>query len=131
MYISDLDNKEQRWKLNGYEIRWERRPRSKLHLQARELIKEKFPTLQVLEEVPVPLKRGKTGYLDFYLPLRKIAIEVHGEQHYQFNTKYHGSTKDFLKQKKNDALKADWLDKNGIMLIVLRYDELDHWSEQI
>jgi hypothetical protein len=53
------------------------------------MLHEKFPTLQILEEVSIPLRSKETLYLDFYIPLIKKCIEVHGEQHYKFVPFYH------------------------------------------
>ena len=76
---------------------------SQLHLRARKLIKELYPTVQLMEEVPVQLRRGKTVYLDFYINTIKLVIEVHGAQHYKYNTLYHSNAQDFVNQRKRDA----------------------------
>ena len=68
MKIRDLNNEIHSWKLNGYVVAAnEMRPRSKLHLAARELLIELFPTVQVLEDFIVPLTRLDKGYFDFYI----------------------------------------------------------------
>lgn len=131
MQVVDLEGKETRWKCRGKEITTDRRPRSELHKYARVLIKEKFPTLQILEEVSFSPKKGKVLYLDFYLPLRKLAFEVQGEQHFSFNSMYHTTPMDFLNQRKNDKIKKDWCDINGIDLIYLIYNQKDNWVDQI
>ena len=56
-----------------------------------------------MEEVPVQLRRGKTVYLDFYINTIKLVIEVHGAQHYKYNTLYHSNAQDFVNQRKRDA----------------------------
>ena len=129
--VTNIDGESVKWQIKGKEVRSDNRPRSSLHLGAREILKKRFPTQQILEEVPVPIKRGKTLFLDFYLPLRKIAIEVHGEQHYKRSTLYHSSAQDFLNQKSNDRMKEEWCELNGITHIVLPFDEIDNWGEMI
>lgn len=129
MFVEDLEGNVSQWKARGKEVVQDRRPRSGLHKKARDLIKERFPTLLVLEEVSLKPRPRVTLYLDFYLPLRKLAIEVHGEQHYKFSSLFHSSALDFMNQKKNDRDKADWCDINGIELIVLPYNE--DWSESL
>lgn len=128
MFVEDLEGNVAEWKMNGKEVVLDRRPRSALHRAARELIKKKFPTLLVLEEVSIKPRPRQVLYLDFYLPLRKLAIEVHGEQHYKFNSLFHSSASDFLQQRKNDKQKTEWCDINGIELIVLSYNQEDNWS---
>ena len=68
MKIRDLNNDIHKWNLQGYVVRAnEQRPRSKLHLAARNILVEMFPTVQVLEEVLIPITRNERGYLDFYI----------------------------------------------------------------
>lgn len=126
-----LDGRSFEWRIKGIEVTKDKRPRSALHKKARELLKERFPTLQILEEVPVTVEKGKTLYFDFFLPLREIAIEVHGQQHYEKSSAFHNTTADFIKQQINDNKKAEWCEINGVKLVVLRYDEVDQWSDQI
>ena len=131
MQVVDLDGNSGEWKVKGKEVTLDKRPRSSLHKTARELLKERFPTYQILEEVGVPVKRGIHLYFDFYLPLRKLAIEVHGQQHYEYNTMFHNSQLDFLKQRRHDRYKEEWCEANGIQLIVLPYNEQDSWKEKL
>ena len=75
MKIRDLNNEIHTWSLSGYVVAAnEMRPRSKLHLAARELLIQLFPTVQVMEEVLVPLTRYEKGYFDFYINLSLIHI---------------------------------------------------------
>ena len=85
MNVIDLDGVKSRLKLVGHTVGIQNRAtRSKYHTQARQLLKKKYPTLQILEEVGVKIRKGTTLYLDFFLPLINSGIEVHGEQHYKF-----------------------------------------------
>lgn len=132
MQIKDLDGNYQRWKLIGGIAKGSYTNKSSLHLKARELIKDCFPTLQVLEEVRIPLRRTESLLMDFYLPLNKKCIEVHGEQHYKFNRFYHKDMMGFIKHKKRDNEKSEWCDINGIEYIALPYDEtLEEWKKRI
>lgn len=105
--------------------------RSSLHLQARSLLKEVFPTLNILEEVPIPVFRTKTLFFDFYIPLKNVAVEIHGEQHTVFRHFFHRSKLKFLKQKYNDKLKVQWCSINNIELIILWYNESnEQWKSK-
>lgn len=128
MKIYDVEGNSIDWKPNGREVTLDNRPRSNLHKKAREVIKDRFYTLQVLEEVIIPVRPKINLYLDFYLPLRKIAVEVNGEQHYSFNSMFHKTRQDFIRQKKRDAMKTEWCKINGIELIVFKFNEIDNWS---
>ena len=131
MNIVDLDDNVQRWSLKGHIAKGRAINKSSLHLTARSLIKEIFPTLQVLEEVPIPVRKNETLFLDFYLPLNETCIEVHGEQHYKFVQFYHQTSLGFMKHKKRDQEKIEWCELNNIEVIVLPFDKTDEEWESI
>jgi hypothetical protein len=129
MIITDLDNKRVEWKLAGYLNN--SRSSSELHVQARAILKAKYPTMLVLEEVTVPLKHGMVCYLDFYIPLKRLCVEVNGKQHYEFSNLFHKHKMDFLNQQKRDRDKKEWLRKNDISLIELPYNRTQDWEDMI
>ena len=133
MKIRDLNNDIHKWNLQGYVVRAnEQRPLSKLHLTARNILVEMFPTVQVLEEVLIPITRNERGYLDFYINTIKLAIEVHGQQHYKFNSLFHTSAQDFANQKKKDRRKKEWCEYNNITYVELPYNESEEeWKSRI
>jgi hypothetical protein len=132
MLIKDLDGNSHNWLLTGNMAKGRISNKSSLHLQARQIITIAFPTLQILEEVPIQLRKNEILYLDFYLPLKKICVEVHGEQHYKFVPFYHTTVLNFLKAQKRDREKAEWCDINNIKYISLAYNETsDIWAERI
>ena len=132
MLIKDLDGNTHNWQLTGNMAKGKISNRSSLHLTTRSIIAQNYPTLQILEEVPIPLKHRETLYLDFYLPLKKTCIEVHGEQHYKFVPFYHSTILNFLKSQKRDREKEEWCELNNIKHVVLRYDENEQiWNERI
>lgn len=129
MNIVDLDGNRQVWHLTGHISKGRIKEKSSFHLSARKLLTEMFPTFQILEEVPIPVRRSSTLYLDFYLPLNKKVIEVHGEQHYKFTPFYHRSMIVFLKAQKRDNEKKEWCELNGLEYIVLPYNKTPDWKE--
>lgn len=132
MLVKDLDGQIHNWLLTGNMSKGKIDNRSSLHLTARKLISGQFPTLQILEEVPITLRRNDTLYLDFYIPLKKICIEVHGEQHYKFVPFYHTNILNFLKSQKRDREKQEWCELNNIQYIVFKFDEDENlWNERI
>lgn len=132
MLVKDLDGNSHNWLLTGNMAKGKTANRSALHLTARGLISDSFPTMQILEEVPIPLRKGETLYLDFYLPLKKICFEVHGEQHYRFIAFYHNNMLNFLKAQRRDREKQEWCETNDIKYIVLGFDESEElWKERI
>lgn len=131
MYVRDLDDKKLDWRARGQEITLDRRPRSAIHLRAREILKHRFPTAQILEEVPFKPRSKQTLFFDFYLPLYRLAVEVHGQQHYEFVPMFHSTRQDFIQQLRNDADKSEWCAINNIRLIILKYDMVDQWEQMI
>ena len=132
MKIQDLDGNIYKWKIEGSIVRSnDQRPRSQLHLAARSLLKETYPTLQICEEVSVQIKRDRKVFLDFYINTIKTVVEVHGQQHYKFNTLYHTSAQDFLNQKKRDQDLQDWCVLNNLNYIELPFNEdEDKWHQR-
>lgn len=129
MQVSDLDGNYSKWHLTG-NIAYGTTNKSDLHIRARGVLNNKYPTLQILEEVPVSVRKGETLYLDFYLPLKKICCEVHGEQHYKFVQFYHANMMGFIKAQKRDREKEEWCQINGIKYIVFPFDKTDNqWKE--
>ena len=133
MKTRGLDGQVHNWKLHGYVVRAsESRPRSKLHLKARTILKDIFPTVQILEEVAAPITRTEKLFFDFYINTVKLVVEVHGQQHYKFNTLFHSSAQDFANQRKRDRRKAEWCEYNNITYVELPYNEdEDQWVSRI
>jgi hypothetical protein len=128
MIIRDLLGNQHKINLGAVSANSNRSARSSLHIKARELLKELYPTMQILEEIPVPIYPGKTVYLDFLLPTLSLIVEVNGQQHYQQSSLFHKNETDFLKQKKRDNDKERWAETNGFTLVVLPYDDVNGWQ---
>ncbi len=137
MKVTGINGKEYVWNLTGYDVfNDDKRKRSKFHVRARGLLKELFNSYRILEEVKLPgsteLHRKSVLYLDFYIPSIKLAIEVHGQQHYEFCPFFHKSKADFLKGKARDEDKIAWCELNDIRLVTLKYTESDdEWRQRI
>lgn len=132
MIIKDLEGNSHKWQLTGNMAYGKSENKSTLHLRTRKILKDLFPTLQILEEVAIPLRKAETLYLDFYMPLTRVCVEAHGEQHYKFIAHYHNNPLGFVRHKKRDKEKAEWCKINGIRLIELPFDENDEeWIKRI
>ncbi len=132
MQIKTLDGQIQNWQLTGHFAHATMEHRSSFHLKARSLIKECFPTIQFLEEVPIPVRRSESYYLDFYIPMLRMAIEVHGEQHFKFVPFYHNNLLGFIKSQKRDREKKEWCEINNINYIEFPHYESElEWKQKI
>ena len=133
MKVVDLDGNVINWKIGGQVVTGkDTRHRSQLHLKARGILKGLYPALQIIEEVSIKLKRYQRASLDFYISKIHTVIEVHGEQHYKFNTLYHASIQDFINQKKRDNDLKEWCDINNLTYVELPFnDGEEEWKKRI
>lgn len=68
-----------------------------------------------------------TGYqlpYDFELPNLKIIIEVQGEQHFHYVSKFHQTEEGFEYQQKKDAYKKDYAVSRGYKYVEINYGEI-------
>ena len=98
--------------------KWERRNmgegKGKFQSQVGDILSEVYPSDVICEEFPCS---GEGLHLDFFVPRKKVAIEVQGRQHHEFVEFFHRTRAGFLKQKECDARKAEWCELNKIQLI--------------
>jgi hypothetical protein len=106
----------------------DKRPRSKYHIFAREEIKNVYGSYSILEEVRIP---GTILYLDFFIPLLDLAVEVHGEQHYKYIPFFHETKLEYYKSLKRDSDKIKFCEINNIRIVILKYDERENWRNQL
>lgn len=129
MKIVGLDGKAHKLTL-GDEVR-SMRGKSILHVLARGVIKKVFPTMKLCEEVHMPGCKTPM-YLDFFIPLSKIAIEVQGQQHYKFVGHFHKDKSAFYAGKRRDMDKKTWCGLNDVVLIEFPYNETEEqWEERL
>lgn len=133
MKVRDLDLNEYNISLSGHVVKGvELRPRSQYHVLARDILKEIFPTVHIIEEIPIRLRNGYNAYLDFFINQFKMVIEVHGQQHYKFTPMFHSSIHDFIKQKRRDSDIIEWCAINNFTYIELKYNESEEeWKKKI
>lgn len=131
MKVTGLDGKTYSWTFSGNMPDYDdEKNRSSLHLLARNILKSIYPMDRILEEVSLPGSNGLTA--DFWLPLRKTIVEVHGEQHYKYIPFFHNTVLNFYHSKRNDKNKAEWCSINNIFLIELPFNESEQqWRKRI
>lgn len=130
-YVHDLGGVKHNWSFVG-KLQNTRANISGLHKKANQLLIKIYPTIPILQEVGIPIARNSTLYIDFYIPLLKKAVEVHGEQHYKFVAHYHNNAMGFIKHQKRDANKQEWCEINNIQYIELPYNEsIEQWETRV
>lgn len=130
MKVRGLDGREYSLDLRGkVPLDNDDRPRSALHLRARALLTQLFPVDVRAEEVQIP---GEWLFLDFFLPARKLAVEVQGRQHGCEIGFFHPTRLAFFESRARDNRKADWCELNGFRLVLLEHDGTDRdWAERL
>lgn len=71
-------------------------------------------------------KRVKYYRYDFYVPKYHLAIEVHGQQHYEYSSLFHKTRSDFTKAQERDRRKISYCLAHGIKLYCIPYWEIDN-----
>ncbi len=99
-----------------YPMRTESSCKSKIQFECGQLIKERFPHDPILEEFAIP-KHGL--FIDFFLPVARIAFEIQGRQHGKYVPFFHGSKKGFAASLGRDSRKKEFCLKNDINYIVV------------
>lgn len=123
MDIVGLDSKIYKW--NPINSEGDFTSCSSYHSSARVIIKQVFPFDIILEEVSLPGTRTRAHdslRADFYLPKRKIMIEIHGEQHYKQNSMFHADESEFKIGQLKDRNKRLWCEQNNINYVELPYN---------
>jgi len=109
--------------VNKYLIKWDGKSRSKLQFGVKQFLKRYWKSCVVYEEFPVYGSRMKVDILN---ATKKIAVEVNGAQHSNFNKFFHANSRvNYLKSINRDFKKLEWLEQNGYNLIEINHDEVD------
>lgn len=123
--MQGLDGKE-------YPIKMVSNPKdncSSYHREAVELINKVYPNATLLEEVSAKIKKGKTLYLDIYLPTLNVVVEVDGEQHSKRVEFFYKDRQAFLRAQYRDQQKKEWCELNDIKFVRFDYSRRGDWEE--
>ena len=111
-----------------YRVDWEAKCMSKIQFQVKTFLKKYWENHIVYEEFPVYGTRLKVDILN---ASNRIAIEVQGKQHEQFNKHFHNNSRlKYLQSIKRDVKKSQWLEKNDFILVEIMQDEVPSLNEK-
>ena len=79
----------------------------------------------VQEKVFKDLRNGLYRF-DFYIPSKKICIEINGAQHYQYNKLFHKKRSDFTKAQERDRRKISYCLAHKIKIYCIPYWEVEN-----
>jgi very-short-patch-repair endonuclease len=109
-----------------YLIKWDAKSKSNLQRKTKQFLKDYWQNHVVYEEFPV---FGSRMRVDFLNATKKIAVEVHGPQHSEFNKFFHNDSRlNYLKSIKRDVKKEEWLALNKYTFVEIYHDEVEDLS---
>ena len=109
-------------KASKYLSDWDSESKSLIQKSVKDFIYDRWFADRVFEEFPVA---GSRLSFDFYNATKKMAIEVDGSQHYQYNKFFHSNSRQkFLDQLKRDQKKDEFCEINNIKLFRILEDEI-------
>lgn len=98
-----------------YLVKWGKKSRSKYQKDVKEFLKSYWLRHVVYEEFPVV---GTRMTLDFVNLTLRLALEVQGEQHQEYNPFFHnGQKSNFFDQVGRDVEKRKWCELNNLRLV--------------
>lgn len=94
--------------------------RGKFQSKVGDILAEIYPGDIICEEFPCV---GEGLQLDFFLPRKKVAVEVQGTQHTKFVEFFHFDADGFKAQRARDLRKQEWCELNKIRLVKIDVGE--------
>tara|TARA_Y100000766_G_C18912252_1_gene608973 strand:- start:586 stop:1002 length:417 start_codon:yes stop_codon:yes gene_type:complete len=126
MRLFNINGRLQKKSVSKYLINWNKKSRSKVQFKTKKFLEPFWKGQIVYEEFPV---YGSRMTVDILNATKKLAIEVQGKQHGEFNKFFHNNSRlKYLEGIKRDIKKAEWLEKNGFILFEIEEDEVDSLS---
>ena len=126
MRLFNINGRLQKKSVSKYLINWNKKSRSKVQFKTKKFLEPFWKGQIVYEEFPV---YGSRMTVDILTATKKLAVEVQGKQHGEFNKFFHNNSRlKYLEGIKRDIKKADWLEKNGFILLEIEEDEVDSLS---
>lgn len=102
-------------------IDWDGKSLSKFQFNVKQFLRPHWINHVVYEEIPLAGTRLSLDFLNF---TRRLAVEVHGDQHRQFVKFFHGKREGLTDQIKRDMQKLEWLEINDFQLIEIYTDDM-------
>ena len=126
MRLLNINGRLQKKSVSKYLINWNKKSRSKVQFKTKKFLEPFWKGHIVYEEFPV---YGSRMTVDILNATKKLAVEVQGKQHGEFNKFFHVNSRlKYLEGIKRDIKKAEWLENNGFILLEIEEDEVDSLS---
>ena len=126
MRLYNINGRLQKKSVSKYLINWNKKSRSKVQFKTKKFLEPFWKGHIVYEEFPV---YGSRMTVDILNATKKLAVEVQGKQHGEFNKFFHSNSRlKYLEGIKRDIKKAEWLENNGFILLEIEENEVDSLS---
>lgn len=123
MKIKKINGKETNINIQKYRIDWDKKCRSKMQFNVKQFFRKYWSNHCCLEEFRIP---GSLMTIDIVNLTKKLAIEINGNQHSEFNKFFHkNNITNYRLQMERDVKKEDWCEKNGFTLIEIYQDDIE------
>lgn len=127
MRLYDISGRLVNRPVNQYVIDWDGKSASNIQFKVKQFLKPYWRQYMVYEEFPVFGTQMRVDFINLSL---RIAVEVNGDQHYEFNEHFHrGQPANYLYSIKRDALKEKWLHRNNFKIVEIYQEEADKLSK--
>ena len=126
MRLYNIYGKLQSRIVKKYLINWNKKSRSQIQFKVKQFLKPYWENQIVYEEFPV---YGSKMKVDILNATKKIAIEVQGKQHTEFNKFFHKTRGNYLESIKRDYRKREWLKQNKFKLVEIEEEEIKKLSK--
>jgi len=128
MKFKNLKGKTVNINVQKYLIDWDGEERSKIQFKIKQAFRPFWKTHVVCAELPLASSRMT---IDIYNASQKIAVEIQGAQHTNYNKFFHNESRaNFLSQIKRDMDKFKYCEINDIILIEVHENEIGDFCKE-
>jgi hypothetical protein len=128
MRLYDIKGKLRSRNVSRFLIDWNKKSRSKIQFKVKQFLKTYWKNQIVYEEFPV---YGTLMKVDILNATKKIAVEVQGRQHSEFNKFFHkNSASNYLNSIKRDCQKREWLELNNFKILEIEEEDINKLSAE-
>jgi len=128
MKLYDISGRLVNKSVNKYKIDWDGECRSKFQFEVKQFFRTYWYGQICYEEFPVYGSRMKVDLINM---TKRIAVEVQGAQHDQFNKFFHGNSRSkYLRSITRDYQKRQWLEKNDFTVLEILPEDMSSLSKR-
>lgn len=93
-----------------------------------EMLEEIYPGLEIAYEYPLYEVNQR---IDIFIPALGIAIEYSGRQHSEYVQHFHKDFDGYMKGRKQDQKKIEYLALKGVKLVIIKHNEMVDTTERL